>query len=195
MAATCSQLQALVLFRNHGSRAGTSLSHPHSQLVATSIVPQALRRRELLTKEYYEQHRRCLLCDLMQIEQRQQVRLIDDNREFLAFVPFAASVPCEMWLVPRRHESDFMRITQVQKEALSRILRRVLRSLRDKLGDPHYNMIFHLPSRVESGSPFNHWFLQIRPRMTTPAGFEIGSGMTINPSLPEDDAHRLRQCS
>jgi len=54
-------------------------------------------------------------------------------------------------------------------------------------------MIFHFPSRVESGSPCNHWFLQIRPRMTTPAGFEIGSGMTINPSLPENDAKRLRE--
>jgi UDPglucose--hexose-1-phosphate uridylyltransferase len=48
---------------------------------------------------------------------------------------------------------------------------------------------------LNSGEPPIHWHLQIRPRLTTPVGFEMGTGISINPSLPENDAAFLKEKS
>jgi UDPglucose--hexose-1-phosphate uridylyltransferase len=63
--------------------------------------------------------------------------------------------------------------------------------MKTRLGDPDYNLVLHTFA-AEPGDPALHWLLQIRPRIVTAAGFEVGSGMSINPSLPEADADELR---
>jgi UDPglucose--hexose-1-phosphate uridylyltransferase len=185
-------LQAFNFYHNHGHRAGASLSHPHAQLIATSVVPHAMRSRELIAQEYQQRHHRCLVCDLLRIEMEQADRLVCQIHHFTAFVPFAATVPYELWIVPRFHQEDFLQLTGVQKKMLSQLLITVLQALRNCLDHPAYNLILLLPSRGVAEAPYHHWSLQIHPRLTTPAGFEIASGMSINPSLPEADAQDLR---
>jgi len=67
-----------------------------------------------------------------------------------------------------------------------------MRRLYEKLNDPDYNYIVISATHYKAGEPHLHWYLRIRPRLTTRAGFEIGSGISINPSLPEEDAQYLR---
>ena len=181
-----------LIFRNHGPRAGTSIRHPHSQLVASPIVPRYIRWREDEAQRYFDQWGRCVFCDVIAHEIEDGRRVVLENETFLVIVPFAAAVPCEMWLVPKRHQADFGAITDAEKADLSMALRECVVRLSRKLGDPDYNYIINTSARYRADEPQLHWYLQIWPRTVIPAGFEIGSGLRINPSMPEDDAAFLR---
>lgn len=183
----------IIIFRNHGPRAGTSLIHPHSQLVVTGMVPNSIRWREEEAQRYFDEWGRCVYHDILAFELHDQQRVILENESFVAFVPFAAEVPFEVWIMPRRPQADFSEITDAEKADLAQALREVLGRLHRKLHDPDYNYILNTPARYKTDEPHLQWYVQIRPRLTTPAGFEIGSGISVNPALPEDNAEVLRR--
>jgi UDPglucose--hexose-1-phosphate uridylyltransferase len=182
----------VIIFRNHGKRAGASLSHPHSQIIATGIVPHHRRWQEEEAQRYFDYWSRCVYCDIVAFEMEDRQRVIDENESFIAFVPFAAEVPFEIWIMPKEHQADFGMITSDQRTDFARILQGVLRKLYVKLNDPDYNYVINSAARYKADEPQVHWYCQIQPRLTTPAGFELGSGIPINPSLPELDAEFLR---
>jgi len=181
-----------LIFRNHGTRAGTSLIHPHSQIITTGMVPHYIRWQEEGAQHYFDEWGRCVYCDILDYESGEEVRLVYENESFVAFVPFAADVPFEVWIMPRVHKADFGDISDEEKKDLAAGMSEVLGRLHQNLNDPDYNYIIMTSARYRSGEPQLHWYLQIRPRLTTTAGFEIGSGISINPSIPEDDAAFLR---
>jgi UDPglucose--hexose-1-phosphate uridylyltransferase len=181
-----------LLFRNRGPRAGASLLHPHSQLIALSIVPPHVERQEAGARDFYNRQERCGYCEMLAQELAEGQRVVLKNTSFVAFVPYAATVSYEMWIVPRRHAADFGAIDEAEKSDLAAALREALRRLRDRAGDPEYNYVIHTATRAAAGAPYLHWYLQIRPRVAIEAGFEIESGVRINASLPEDDAVALR---
>ncbi len=182
----------ILVFRNHGMRAGTSLIHPHSQLIATGMVPHHIRWREEMAQRYFDEWGRCVYCDILAHEKEEKKRIVSENAFFTAFVPYAAEVPFEIWIMPKRHKADFGDIANREKAHLASMLKMVLERLHDRLNDPDYNYIINTSARYRAREPQLHWYLQIRPRLMTFAGFEIGSGISINPSLPEEDASFLR---
>ncbi len=184
-----------IIFRNHGARAGASLAHPHSQIVATCVVPQHIRAAGREAQRYYDERAHCLYCDILAFELAEGRRLVATNRSFVAFVPFAADVPFEVWIIPRRHQADFGSISEAEKADFAAILQLVLYRLYVKLGNPDYNYAINTAPRYKAEEPQDHWYCRIRPCLTTPAGFELGAGISINPSLPERDAAFLRQDS
>ncbi|MGD1701818.1 galactose-1-phosphate uridylyltransferase [Dapis sp. BLCC M229] len=181
----------VIIFRNHGKKAGASLVHPHSQIIATSIVPQHRRWQEEEAQRYYDDFGRCVYCEILAFEQENKKRVIEENSSFLAFIPFAAKVPFEIWIMPKKHEADFGSISESEKFDFASILKNILTRLSEKLNDPDYNYVINTAARYKAEEPQVHWYCQIEPRLTTPAGFEIGSGIRINPSLPELDAEFL----
>lgn len=182
-----------LIFRNHGRQAGTSLAHPHSQIIVTGMVPTYIRWREERAQYYFDESGRCVYCDILEQEAQERQRVISENETFLAFVPYAAEVPFEIWIMPTKHQACFSDLSDQEKPGLAAILQDCLARLQRKLNDPDYNYIINTAARYRAGEPQLHWYLQIRPRLTTQAGFEIGSGISINPSLPEEDAAFLRQ--
>ncbi len=186
------EVMMVTIFRNHGSAAGASLRHPHSQMIATSIVPRNRRWQDEEAQRYFDHWNRCLYCDMLEFEIQEKERIISENESFVAFIPFAAEVSCEVWLMPKRHQADFGCISNIEKKDLAEILQFVLANLYHKLDNPDYNYVIHSAVRYKTEEPQVHWYCQILPRLSTQAGFEIGSGISINPSLPEDDAKFLR---
>ena len=180
-----------IIFRNHGKRAGASLSHPHSQILVTGVVSQHRRWLEQEAQRYYDDWARCVYCDILEHEIQEDRRVVAENSSFLAFVPFAAEVPFEMWIMPKQHEADFGSISDQEKAEFASILRMVLANLYEKLNDPDYNYVINTAARYKAEEPQGHWYCRIMPRLTTRAGFEIVSGMSINPSIPEADADFL----
>lgn len=187
------QTMMVILFRNHGRRAGTSIKHPHSQLIVTGIVPRHIRWREEIAQHYYDTWGRALLGDILEHEVQLGTRVVGMNDSFVTLVPYAAEVPFETWIVPQRPQADFGSISDAQKQDLTSALRDLLRCLYDSFGDPDYNFVLHTAARYKADEPHLHWYIQVRPRLVTRAGFEIGSGVPVNPSLPEDDAQALRE--
>jgi UDPglucose--hexose-1-phosphate uridylyltransferase len=182
----------IIIFRNHGPAAGASLRHPHSQIISTSIVPRHRRWQEEEAQRYYDQWGRCVYCDILEFEMGDRRRIVQENESFFAFVPFAAEVPFEMWIMPKQHQADFGTISPSEKLLFAVILKDVLAKLYEKLNNPDYNYVINTAARYKVEEPQIHWYCQIRPRLVTPAGFEIGSGISINPSIPEVDAEFLR---
>jgi UDPglucose--hexose-1-phosphate uridylyltransferase len=187
-----------VLFRNQGVAGGASLAHPHTQVVGVEVVPDRVRRREARCRRHYARTGRCLLCDTMAAEEATGVRMVTATPGFVAFVPWAAEVPCDTWIVPRRHQADFRELRDDEVPGLAAVLREVLTGV--GAVSSAYNVTLEScsldpggpPGTGVGGDPALHWFLRVRPRVTTAAGFEVATGMSINPSLPEHDAARLR---
>ncbi len=191
--ATDENIKCIIIFRNRGERAGTSLLHPHSQMVATAFVPGCIRVQEQRAKDYFEQAKSCVFCDITGFERKSRKRIVFENESFVAFVPFAAEVPFQVWIVPKGHQSDFGQISDKDKIDLAGALRDVLQRLDGQVQRPDYNYIIKSFSKRDRPSSYLHWYVEVRPRLVTAAGFEIGSGVHINHSVPEEDAEILRK--
>lgn len=113
----------------------------------------------------------------------------------MTLVPFAATVPCELWLLPKRHQADFGQIESAEVNLLATALRDALIRLGATLHEPSYNYVIDSAPKGEAGSTCLHWRLRVVPQSTAPGGFELASGLAINPSLPEQDAAILRSCN
>jgi UDPglucose--hexose-1-phosphate uridylyltransferase len=180
------------LFRNHGASAGASIAHPHSQLIAPDFPPPQLQREERAARDRYEELGRCPYCVMIEEELDAEARLVRTSDDFVAFVPFAAEVPYETWILPREHEPEFGRLTDDLRGGLARTLHDVLGRLHTQLDDPDYNFFVRTALDYNTDAPHLHWSLRIRPRTTVQAGYEQGTGQRINPSIPERDAAVLR---
>ncbi|MDJ0598690.1 MAG: galactose-1-phosphate uridylyltransferase [Crocosphaera sp.] len=187
------EIMMVIIFRNHGKGAGASLRHPHSQIIASNIVPSHRRIQEAEAQRYFDHWGRCVYCDILEFELNEKIRVILENNLFVSFVPYAAEFPCEIWIMPKEHQADFGSITAEEKTAFATILKDSLSRLYYKLNNPDYNYVINTAARYKAEEPQLHWYCQIRPRLTTPAGFELGSGISINPSIPEVDAAFLRE--
>lgn len=185
-------VRSVVIFRNHGERAGTSLVHPHSQLVATPVVTALIRRKHEMAERYFDDTGRCIYCDVRDAEIADGSRLIEDTSAFAVFAPFASRSPFEMWIVPHAMRASFALATDDELDSLARILRASLCRLRACCGDVDYNYVIHSCPRKDEDEEYYLWHVQILPRISQPAGFEIGSGMFINTVAPELAAHQLR---
>jgi len=186
------RMENITCFRNRGNLAGASLLHPHSQLIATPMVPNLLRHQLEMTFRYYDDHGKCVYCEMTRTELADGRRIVYTNDDYVAYTPFASRVPFETWIVPREHRSAFEGISRNQCKALGRTLNAVLGMVFRKLNDPDYNYVIRTEPLREDHSSYFHWSLHILPRLTTSAGFEMGSGMYINPMPPEKAAEFLR---
>jgi UDPglucose--hexose-1-phosphate uridylyltransferase len=166
--------------------------HAHSQLIATTTIPPEARVREIRMMGYHGDYGRCLLCALPDLEPGFEERVVERDEHFTAVVPWAAESAFEVWLIPLRHQAEFGECLPEERRALAARLSGILRRLRDHAGDPAYNLILHSAPRGRSASRAHHWFFQLRPRIHRTAGFELATGVYINPSLPESDASVLR---
>lgn len=186
------RIEAIIIYRNHGESAGTSLIHPHSQLAATPVVPVQFRGRTAEAMRYFDEHGNCIFCRVLEEELQARARIIEESKHFVAFIPYAALSPFHTWIYPRRHVSSFDDILDEEISDFSIILRSVLARLYHGLNNPDYNYsIRSVPTDVRTADYF-HWYLTLIPRVTKTAGFEYGSGMFINTSLPEESAAFLR---
>jgi UDPglucose--hexose-1-phosphate uridylyltransferase len=188
-----SRMKAIIIFKNHGEGAGTSLRHPHCQLIATPVVPRLMRLKHAIATDYFDLTGHCLYCVLRDEEIEAQKRVLAVNDEYAAVVPYASHVPFEVWILPRRHAASFGSVDPGRLRPLAELLKTVLQKLNIGLDNPDFNLMIDTVPRGDEDKEYFLWHIQILPRLTTPAGFELGSGMSINTVMPEEAAEYLRQ--
>ena len=186
------QVKSIVLFKNHGERAGTSLIHPHSQIVGTPVAPLLIRKKYEVAISHFDDTGRCLYRDLVDQECSAMVRVLFESARFVVFHPFASRVSFETWIAPKYDEATFGHIEPSHLAELADVLRRTLKTLHDALGNPDFNYILHSAPPEDETKHYFLWHIQILPRLTTIAGFELGSGIFINTILPEDAVIHLK---
>lgn len=187
------RLKYIQIFKNNGSAGGASLEHTHSQLIATPLVPSDIKQEIEGMKDYANRHGSCVVCDMIRQEISEQDRLVIDSNHFLSFSPFASRFPFETWIVPKEHQYDFGQIREEQVRDLALVLRSSLSKLSLMIKNMPYNMVLHTtPVNLQEERHY-HWHIEIMPRLTLMAGFELGTGYFINPTPPEMAAQALRE--
>lgn len=189
------RLEYILIFKNHGSAAGASLRHPHSQLIAIPMVPIRVKQEAAGAKRYFDYKERCVYCDIIRQESGQGVRVVAQNKDFIALTPFASRYPFEIWVMPLRHSSDFQEIQKSEVTNLAAMMKAVLGKHNYVLDNPPFNFILHTSPLKTPRLPHTHWYIEIIPKLTKQAGFEQGTGFYINPTAPEEAAKFLRDIS
>ncbi len=177
--------QAIV---NSGREAGASLEHPHGQLLATSFVPREITDELAGFSRFLGG---CLLCATMEAEEAVADRIVVEDSETVTISPFWASQPYEMLIIPKDHGEHLHKAREEELDSVAVSIKLVLGTLREHLGDISYNLVFHSSPYREHGR--FHWHVHIMPKLTTRAGFELGTGVMINVIPPEKAASELRQ--
>jgi len=184
----------VLIFKNYGLAAGASLAHPHSQLVATPIIPPRISQELEEAKTYYEQEKKCIYCEPIKIEENaKRSRKIWENDTIVALCPFASRFPCEILILPKVHAAAFDDLSEEEIGDLAQVLRNIFKRVDIVLNDPPYNLMIHSAPLRLPGLLYYHWHIEIIPRITMPAGFEWGTGIYINVISPEDAAEALRE--
>jgi UDPglucose--hexose-1-phosphate uridylyltransferase len=186
------RIAQIIYFKNHGSSAGASLIHPHTQILALPVIPHNIEDRILTARRHLEMHGECVFCRILLEEEHEGVRVLLQSEHFSAFVPYAALSPFHVWIMPRRHCASFLEARDDELHDLACVLRDILRRVYYGLGDPDYNYVIRSAPRRDYDAAHLHWYISVIPRMTRQAGFELGSGMYINVALPEESARFLR---
>jgi UDPglucose--hexose-1-phosphate uridylyltransferase len=187
------RFEYVLVFKNHGEAAGASLEHPHSQLIATPIIPIMVAEELAGAAQYYALKERCVWCDIVRQERRERRRrIVLEANGFVALAPFAPRFPFETWVLPLGHRAAYESSDAEELRGLAGILGDFLRRMNRVLGDPPFNFMLHT-APLRDGQPESfHWHLEVIPKLTQVAGFEWGSGFFINPVPPEDAAEALR---
>ncbi|MCB1182744.1 galactose-1-phosphate uridylyltransferase [bacterium] len=183
-------------FCNHGPEAGATLVHPHMQIIGAPEVPLLAVGKAEGFARHRAAHGTCLLCELATAEERDGARLVGANAAWLAMAPWASRFPWELLFVPRRHGASLNQATDSELVGLGTLLVPALRGLAKRHGDCSLNIVIHSAAvdaaGEDEGDGAYHWHLEVLPRLSRPAGFEVGTGYTINAVRPEDVAAALR---
>jgi UDPglucose--hexose-1-phosphate uridylyltransferase len=182
----------ITIFKNHGVDAGTSLEHPHSQIIAAPVISTQVRSRMQEAIRQFDDSGECIFCLALREELQCGSRIILASEHFVALEPYASPTPFCTHIYPRRHMASFDFIDEAEIADLAIILRVVLAKIYFGLNDPDFNYTIRTAPHECATVSYYHWYLSIIPRLTHVAGFELGSGMFINTVLPEAAAEFLR---
>ncbi|MEK7596164.1 MAG: DUF4931 domain-containing protein [Patescibacteria group bacterium] len=187
-------VEYILIFHNHGLKAGASISHPHSQLAAMPIVPPDVSRSLNGSKKYFKERGRCVHCALLEWELKEKERVIFQNDYFAVIAPFASRVSYEMRIYPKWHTSRFEEIDDKKRSRLAEALIETLRRLGKALGNPDYNFFIHTAPAKKEDTEYYHWHFEILPKTAVWAGLELGTGVVvISISSPEEAAEKLKK--
>jgi UDPglucose--hexose-1-phosphate uridylyltransferase len=191
--------QYVQIFKNKGKEAGASLSHPHSQIVATPIVPKRVKEEIYGAERLFRKFNECVFCRILREEKNAAKRLVYENKHYSVITPFASRFPFETAVFPLRHSPFFSSVSDDELVSMADALKTVLSNLKSTLSDPPFNLILHqapnpsLSKKAWAGIVERyHWHMEIIPILTKVAGFEWGTGFYINPVPPETAAGFLK---
>lgn len=187
------RFELVILFKNHGASAGTSLRHPHSQIISVPVTPLHIRNRIESAMHHFDDHGTCVYCEMISKEIKLGERLVLETDNYIVLEPFASRAPFETWVLPKKHNSSFENISTAQAKELAFVMRGALTKISNSLNDPDYNFVVRSTPVHEKNVEYFHWHIMILPRVSAVAGFELGSGIYINAVIPEDAARYLRE--
>jgi UDPglucose--hexose-1-phosphate uridylyltransferase len=181
----------LQVVQNWGAQAGARTNHLCLDLYDLPQIPHRIAEELGGAARFVIREGECPWCRLVRTESARPDRLVWQDADTVAFSPFASRSPFEVWVVPRRHDADFGRASDVDVAAAGEALRQVLAALGTTLDGPPYNLVLHTAPLREQVDATYHWHWEIHPRLREIAGLELGTGLPVNPVSPEDAVEEL----
>lgn len=192
------------LFKNEGREAGSTQAHSHTQLIALPLIPKVQRDGYQRSYEHYKYNANALLESVIMDEEKDEKRIVARHDDFTAFCPYASAYPFEVMISSKKALGQIDTLSDSSMEALAPLLLTVLKKLKSQLGCFDFNLSITTPplqeGSVEDGllacvDEACRFAIRIMPRIYTYGGFEVSTGMIINPVLPEQAAKLLRGSS
>ena len=196
-----SNLHYVLPFENRGIEMGVTLHHPHGQIYSYDFIPPVQEQMLGSMRDHYNCYRKSLLEKIIQDERVDGRRVIKETEHTIAFIPAFARYPYETWIVPKRKTGFISDLSQSELKDISQVLKIILKKFDRLWSRPFpYLMLFN-QAPIKGDHPYAHWFIQMTPpyrskdRLKYLAGTELGAGVFVNDSLPEEKAHELKTVS
>jgi len=173
-------IKYVIIFKNEGGKAGASIAHTHSQIIALPVLPPKVHTEISDYNRYRAKHATCPYCDII-LKESNGPRVVWENEDLFVVAPYASEFPYEVWLIPKRHISEISDLNPSEKISYASALKYILEKL-DSLGIA-YN--FFVENTVNNKD--YHMHIKVEPRSSIWAGLELGTGVIIN-SIPPEDA-------
>lgn len=187
------------IFENKGTEVGVTLPHPHGQIYAYPFVPPRVGREIEMCREFREKNGKNLIGSILDEERKTGKRIVAENRNFTALIPFFARYPYEVHIYPNRHAEALTDFADDELKDLAIVFKQTIGAF-DKLFDRSFPYIMAIHGRPSDGENYDFFDFHIEfyPPLRTAAklkflaGSEAGAGMFINDTLPEEKAAELR---
>lgn len=193
----------VTVFKNRGPLSGEDWMHSHSQVTATTFVPRRVLYELRSAREYFAQKERCVFCDIVRQEEKQGVRVVDSQNDYVAFCPYAARVPFEVWIMARKHNHLFESPRPgADRTSLAALIGRTLRRL-GKIAQAYHMVLHTSPNTTQNKGELSdywktiaddfHWHIEILPIVEVRSKSYSIKEVYFNAQYPEQAAERLRQ--
>jgi UDPglucose--hexose-1-phosphate uridylyltransferase len=178
-------IKHVIIFKNEGGKAGASIAHTHSQVIALPILPPKIKSEVEAYDRYHLENNSCPFCDIIKNENGGP-RVIWQDENLFVLAPYASESPYGAWFLPKRHVRTITDLTHGEKESFAKAMKLTLGKL-DEFGIP-YN--YFVENAIDSLD--YHMHIKLAPRPNIWAGLELGTGIIINPVAPEKAAEIYR---
>lgn len=172
-------IRYVYVFKNDGPKAGASLAHAHSQVIALPMIPPDVLAEAKAAQDYRSKHSHCPLCDCLEWEEQQRVRLVYQDKHIVAFAPYASDAGFAVWILPRTHHRRLQDLSADATHSLAVILKKLTSQL------DNINLSFNFFIQESLPEAEDHLVIKLEPRFSTWAGLELGTGVIVNPVSPE----------
>jgi UDPglucose--hexose-1-phosphate uridylyltransferase len=193
------EIQYVYIFENTGVAIGVTMPHPHGQIYAFPFIPPLVERELSSASDYFREHGQCIYCRILREELAAGERIVTENSDFVAFVPFFARWPNEIQLCAKRHFGDITELTSTEADNLAAILKKVRMKYDNLYGFPLPLMMLLRQKPVRGEHPYFHFHIDFYPIQRTStklkylAGVESGAGTFLNDTVAEEKARELRE--
>lgn len=195
MASASDCVEYVMVFHNHGREAGASIYHSHSQIISLPILPPDVSRSIYGSLNFYKENKKKVYDIIIDWERSENKRIVYENDFFIAFCPFVSKTPYEVRIFSKDSHAHFEKMPDELDKYLADVLSTVLKKINKALKNPPYNFFIHTaPVKEKYGDfhEFYHWHVEVLPKLSISAGFELGTGVDINVIDPEMAAEELR---
>lgn len=196
---TLPYIQHIAPFENRGEEVGVTLAHPHGQIYAYPYLPPRTEKMLAAAQKHFDDTGRVLLDDVIAREMEDRTRIVTENAEWVAYVPYASRYPFEIHVAPKRPVPDLAALDDAACDAFAPLAKEILQRL-DGVFDMKmaYIAAWHqAPVRKGRDVMRLHW--QITSVRRAPAklkylaGSESAFGAFMMDLWPEQSAEQLRQ--
>jgi UDPglucose--hexose-1-phosphate uridylyltransferase len=172
------KIKHVIVFKNEGGKAGNSIAHSHSQVMAIPFLPPKTEIEASAYNKYRLEQATCPYCDIIRKE-TDKSRVIWEDENLFVLAPYASSSPYGAWFLPKRHIRFLSELSRVEKESMA-IAMKVLLTKLDEFGIAYNYFIENAVNQEDY-----HMNIKLTPRPNVWGGLEMGTGIVINPIAPE----------
>jgi UDPglucose--hexose-1-phosphate uridylyltransferase len=191
-------IKSVLIFENKGEAVGVSNSHPHCQIYATDFSFKLVEQQIRIADHYQKSHHKNIFEEIILHEKKDSIRVIAENENAIAFIPFFARYAYEVMIFPKKNHQSLITLSAQELSDLAAVFHQVVRrmDMNFQMDFPYVMSIMQAPVDGKIYPDFRmHLWLQ--PPYRQPglikylAGPEIGAGNFMADTMPEDKAAEL----